>query len=105
MGLRVISAALGIPLFLGLCVWGETPFGLAILAVAAIGLGEMVTTLRRQGKRPNPLLAALGLFYPAWAVGETGRAAAWIHGLDEGLILVGAPLLLLLAPVWEVVRA
>ncbi|HET6384253.1 MAG TPA: phosphatidate cytidylyltransferase [Armatimonadota bacterium] len=97
MLLRWITAGLGIPLFVGICVWGIEPFALGILCVAAIGLAEIVKAYHTNGVRPNPLLALLGLLAPSWVLAH-----------DVGVDRV-YPLLIvamgLLALIWEVMIA
>jgi len=64
--LRLLSAALGIPLLLILCHLGGLPFSLALLVLSYLGLRELLQAYRRVGIRPNPILAAAGLLSPAW---------------------------------------
>src|SRR5438132_14161411 len=65
MAQRWASAAVGIPLYIGLCLWGSLPFTVGIIIAAAIGLAEMVRAYQAKGIRPNPALACLGLLGPA----------------------------------------
>lgn len=100
MRTRWISALVGIPVFLGICVWNATPFRVGICCVALLALTEMLTVYRRTGRPPNPLLTALGLLAPAAPFANTYLLAPLRIGLPE-LLLAGV----LLALLWEVVQA
>ncbi len=49
VGLRVLSAAVGIPVAVVLIFIGNLPFVLAVLALASVGLWELARSLKRQG--------------------------------------------------------
>jgi|YelNatPaOPRAMG01_1025707.scaffolds.fasta_scaffold03489_8 phosphatidate cytidylyltransferase len=63
---RLISALFGIPLYIGVCLWGKIPFAIGITIVALLGLIELLKTYWKQGIRPSLILAFLGLTFPAW---------------------------------------
>ena len=65
MRLRWLSAIVGIPIYIGLCLAGSTPFAVGLLCVAAISLAELLRAYRSAGVRPNPVLASAGLLGPA----------------------------------------
>lgn len=97
MHLRWLSAVVGIPIFLGVCFWGAVPFTLLILALAILGLAELLQTYWAQDIRPNLLLAGCGLIGPVlWLLPGP------LTGAPCAALLVG---LLLLALVWEALRA
>ncbi len=96
MALRWFSALLGIPLFLGICLWGVVPFTLGILVLAMVGLIEMHKVYRSQGICPNPFLSLSGLLgplYPLWEVIGEKNLLSMVLGLCFGAFL------------WEVVKA
>ncbi len=94
---RWISAGIGIPLFIGICIWGSTPFAVGVVALALLGLVEMLKAYSSETVQPSPLLAAAGLLGPAWALRlfrpEYHAAGAAVLGFG------------LAAVVWEVLRA
>lgn len=94
---RWISAGIGIPLFIGVCIWGATPFAIGVMALAVLGLVEILRAYSTEGIEPSPLLAAAGLLGPAWALQlfrpEPRAAAAAIIGL------------VLTSLMWEVIKA
>lgn len=96
MALRWFSALLGIPLFLGICLWGVVPFTLGVLALAITGLIEMYKVYRSQGIYPNPFFSLFGLLGPLCPFWEAmgGRP-----------ILLTVLSLCFLAFLWEVVKA
>lgn len=57
---RVISALLGMPLFIAVCAWGPVPFALMMAILAALGVWEMRRAYFAKGIAPNALLAAAG---------------------------------------------
>jgi phosphatidate cytidylyltransferase len=63
---RLISAFLGIPLYVSVCIWGKLPFAVGITIMALLGLIELLRTYWSQGIRPSLTLAFLGLSFPAW---------------------------------------
>jgi len=101
MLLRWLSAAIGIPLYVGVCLWGVKPFSIGVLALAVLGLIELLRTYWSQGIRANVFLAASGLFVAAWMQVLIQLYTFRYIYLLEALILLPVPLAL----VWEVVRA
>lgn len=93
MLLRWISALIGIPLYLGLCLWGRLPFVISVTLLAAIGLSELLRAYRKQGLNPNPLLASLGLLVPLSVL--LGEYVSYRH------ILAGACIAGFLGILWE----
>jgi len=110
MRLRWASALVGMPLYVGLCLWGRVPFTLAVLAVAALGLAEMMRAYREQGIRPNVALAALGLLGPAIGLLPDGKGPFSSWQLLDGwtasrLLSAVVPVVVFVALAWEVLRA
>jgi phosphatidate cytidylyltransferase len=105
---RWLSALIGIPLFLGLCLLGREPFGVAVFLLAGLALYELSTAWRRAGVHANLLIMALGLVLPLYA---------WTNWLDNGAgvsvsqsarvesVLFATGGALLIAAVAEVLRA
>ena len=61
MHLRWISSAIGIPLFIFLCLAGATVFSAAVFIVAIIGLFEMQKAWKDSGIAPNLPISCIGL--------------------------------------------
>ena len=98
---RWISAAVAIPLFLGLIFWGELPFAVGVFVLACLALGELLRGFAGAGIRVNLPAAVMGLVVPAWV---------WCAERDlathsAGNIVSAGLLWLLAAMVWEVVLA
>jgi phosphatidate cytidylyltransferase len=105
MRLRWISAAIGIPLFLGLCVWGRLPFSLGILALAVLGAAEMLRAYRAQDIRANALLAGLGAFGPfLWFADPVGYLTASGGARYTLAFLFTLSLLAVIYEVWDAGR-
>lgn len=105
---RWLSALTGIPVFLGLCLWGREPFGVAVFLVVALGLFELSTAWRKAGIHANLLLLAMGLLLPLYAWTnwlDAGPQMHWTIGsrLDAILFVCGSSFLI--AATAEVVRA
>lgn len=94
---RLISALFGIPLYIGVCLWGSLPFAIGISIVALLGLIELLKTYWMQGIRPSIILAFLGLTFPAWHLLTLFMPlkSLVISILAMGMFAVG----------WEVLRA
>jgi phosphatidate cytidylyltransferase len=110
MVIRLLSAAVGIPLFLGFCLWGRFIFAGGVLVLAIIGLVEMVQAYRVKGRLPNVILS---LFLPAvsvwmWLTFSMGAdAPLWIRSLNQPAvmsILLGAVILGLAVEVFNAAR-
>jgi len=97
---RVASALIFVPVFVGVCAWGATPFAILMAVTAALGACEMYRAFAARGIRPNPALAAIG---PCIALLPAGGALglgerSWQVWPYAGLVAA--------APVaWELVRA
>ena len=63
--LRWLSAIVALPLLVGVCVWGATPFILLTLVLALIARTELTRAYQQQGIHPNGLLSLLGALTPA----------------------------------------
>ena len=97
MTLRWISAGVGIPLFVVICLWGAVPFAVGITCVAVMGLVEMLKTYQSRGLLPNVLLASAGLLSSIWVM---------IPEADQRYVFRSALVAIVLAAiVWEVFRA
>lgn len=57
---RVISAVIGIALFLGVLRWGRIPFFILVSFIILLGLWELYTMLQRIDIRPNFVLGMVG---------------------------------------------
>lgn len=90
LALRAISSVIGVPLFVGICLWGSGPFTALTLLLALVARSEMLRAYRQAGIQPNGLLSLLGAFAPA-AILFLWQPAG--QGLPYGAL----PLLLLLA--------
>jgi len=105
---RWLSAIVGIPLFLGLCLWGREPFGVAVFLIALLGLWELSTAWRKAGIHANLLLLAMGLVLPLYAWTnwlDTGPAMDWTRASRLDALLFAAGAALLIAAIAEVARA
>jgi len=94
---RWLSALVGIPLFVALCVGPRAGWQWAVLLGAAVALWEVAGTLRRSGRPVSPAVAALGLAGPSLPL------AGHLDG--EPVALAAAALWALAALVGEVARA
>jgi phosphatidate cytidylyltransferase len=103
---RWLTAAVGIPLFLGLCIWNATAFAIGVLVLAGLGLFEMVSAYWRAGIYPNPPLALLGLGYPAQVLLFLSRRDDWkVEDVWSRGVLDWVIPLLALAALWELALA
>lgn len=68
MLLRVLSAALGIPLYIIVCLQGTRAFAIGISIFAIISIFELLKTYWTQKIRPSLFLSFLGLMFPAWTL-------------------------------------
>lgn len=64
LGWRVVSAVVGLPAWIGMVVWGEVPFVLFTVALAAFARREMVVAYTRVGIHPSTPLTILGSLAP-----------------------------------------
>lgn len=116
MAARVITGVVGIGLFVGVCLWGATPFGICVTALAAVALWELHRAFRARNIRPSILLSVLGLAAPILltippsmglpSAGGRGWGPALLPaGVQPNLAASAAMALFLLALCWEVVAA
>ena len=82
MGVRVLSAAIGVALFLALCFGGLLPFTLGVTVLAAIAIGEILAVYRNPAGEET---AARSEAQYSWL----NPAAAWIGALYPLLIYAG----------------
>lgn len=61
---RVLSALVGLPLLVGVCVWGKVPFILLVVLMAQIARKEMVRAYAAVGIHPSTPLTVLGALAP-----------------------------------------
>src|SRR5436305_836596 len=66
MLVRWLSAGIGIPLFLGVVLWGRMAFGVFLVVIAFVALSECARAYWRGGIRANTALSALCLLLSAW---------------------------------------
>lgn len=62
---RVLSAVLGIPLLVGVCLWGVIPFVILTVVLALLSRFEITHAYRHLKIRPNGLLSLMGALLPA----------------------------------------
>jgi CDP-diglyceride synthetase len=62
---RWLSAAVGLPVLVGVCVWGVTPFVVLTVILALLARFEMTRAYARRQIRPNGLLSLMGALMPA----------------------------------------
>jgi phosphatidate cytidylyltransferase len=108
MLLRWLSAAAGIPIFVGLCLWGRTPFSVAVLLLALLGAVELLLGFHKAGHRPNILLALNGVIWLAWgwfSLFTWQTDPVWLRFLAIDTLVFGGAALLFVAVVWEVLAA
>ncbi len=103
---RVASAAVGIPVFIGLCLWGAEPFCIAVALVACLGLAEILRAMLSKGLRPSILIASIGLVAPAATIAfNHGQFGPFMVDTQVVPWITTAGMLLLTAFAAEVVRA
>ncbi len=105
---RWLSALVGIPVFLGLVIWGREPFAVAVFLAAIAGFWELSTAWRKAEIHANHLVLSLGLLLPLYAWVNWLDASPQLHWarssrLDAVLSIGGV--VLLIAAVAEVFRA
>lgn len=104
LGQRIISALIGVPILVGVCIWGEIPFVALTIILSLIGRSEISRAYERLGIRPNRLLSLMGALMPA---------AILLLPLPLGAHLPANPLPIILilacglvaASLWETVEA
>ena len=108
---RWTSAVLALPILIGVCVWGATPFVLLCVALALLARSEITRAYKRQGIEPNGFLSLMGALTPLAALLSLPPFAplAALLSSPHGLTIPGMPLPLLLflacgliaASIWE----
>ena len=61
---RVLTALVGMPILVALCLWGARPFVIFTVILALIGRTELQRAYAQCGIRPNGLLSLLGALVP-----------------------------------------
>jgi phosphatidate cytidylyltransferase len=91
---RILVAAIGIPVALGLVWYGGLPLVLLVTAIGVLGTREFYQLVERSGGRP---LKILGLSLAALV-----PVLTWVWGgvPEESLSAIGSFLVTLLAPIW-----
>lgn len=116
MGARVITGVVGIALFVGVCLWGVTPFGIGATVLAATALWELHRAFRAKGIRPSIPLSVLGLAAPIWLslppmagyrrmAGAGSLADPTPIDVRPDLLVAAVVAVLILALCWEVIGA
>lgn len=81
LGWRVVSSLVGLPLLVGTVLWGEIPFVVLTIVLAALARREMVVAYTKVGIHPSTPITVLGSLAPASVLilrsplGETMPAA------------------------------
>jgi phosphatidate cytidylyltransferase len=101
MKARWLSAAVGIPVFVGLVFWGEVPFAAGVLVVSLLSLAEMVRSYQVAGIRLNPIAVGGGIVAPTAAL----MIALLSAGAIGNLKVILSPSVLLFVPVVWLVAA
>lgn len=97
---RVLTALVGIPLIVGVCLWGALPFTAFLTLLALIGRTELHRAYARLGLQPNGLLTLFGALAPAVAyfLRPTPGQASFAIPVSTPLFLA---CLLVVASLWE----
>lgn len=62
---RIISAVIGVPILVGICIWGEIPFVVLTIVLALVARSEIMRAYAHLGLKPNGLLSLMGALMPA----------------------------------------
>ena len=89
-GSRLLTAAVGLPILVGICLWGARPFAAFTVVLALIARSELKRAYERLGIEPNGLFTLLGALAP----GGVFLLRPALHG---GTVSAPLPLLLTLA--------
>lgn len=103
MSLRLLTAVVGMPLFIVLCAAGPLAFAWALCVVAVVGLWEMSAASRRENVTPNPILCAMGLAGPALPLVLRFVESLGRHGNET--VMASLVVMVIAAMVMEVVVA
>ena len=100
---RWVSAIVGIPVFLILCLAGATPFCVALIVVAGMAAVEFWRATRQASVRVNPLPLVVAAVSP---IIGTPIGRFWIWDTEAYPVFVRTLILVFLATcLWEIVRA
>ena len=61
---RVLTAAVGMPILIGVCLWGARPFIILTIVLALLARSELTRAYARLGSQPNGLLSLMGALVP-----------------------------------------
>lgn len=104
MAVRVLSAAVGIPIAIWLCWQGGAIFPAAVLILAAAAIFEMVRAYWKQSIQASIPMAILGLVGPIGALQYRLSLTDYRWG-DLRVIPWLVTAAMVIAPVWELARA
>ena len=62
---RVVTALIGAPLLVAVCLWGARPFAALMVLLALVARSELHRAYRRSGLAPNGFLSLLGALLPS----------------------------------------
>ncbi|MFY7953899.1 MAG: phosphatidate cytidylyltransferase [Armatimonadaceae bacterium] len=65
LGWRVVSSLVGLPLLVGAVLWGEIPFVVLTILLAALARREMVVAYTKVGIHPSTPITVVGALAPA----------------------------------------
>jgi phosphatidate cytidylyltransferase len=108
MLIRWLSAAAGIPIFVGVCLAGRTAFAVGVILLALLGVIELLSGFHKAGLRPNILIAVNGVIWLAWgwfSLFTWQTDPVWLRFLAIDTLVFGAVALIFMAVVWEVLAA
>lgn len=100
LALRVLSAAIGLPILVGACVWGERPFIVLVVVLALVGRLEITRAYEKIGIHPDTLLSVLGALAPASVLFLRMPLGAGMPAAPLPLLLMLA-CALIVASLWE----
>ncbi len=99
---RLLTAAVGMPILIGVCLWGALPFAIFTVLLALIGRSELQRAYAQREIYPNGLLTLLGALVPGGvfllrpALGESG--GGFVAPLP---LLLALACVLIMASLWE----
>ncbi len=89
---RLLTAAVGMPILIGVCLWGALPFAVFTVLLALIGRSELQRAYAQREIYPNVLLTLLGALLPGGVF-----LLRPTLGVNGGGFVASLPLLLTLA--------
>ena len=97
---RLLTAAVGVPILVGICLWGAQPFAAFTVLLALVGRSELHRAYARVGIVPNGLLSLVGAIAPGsvFLLGPLLAGSAFSAPLSLLLFLACA---LVTASLWE----